>query len=271
MLAQHVLARAEVEGLTVPAGKRPEVLRAVRRTLAVAIRHERWKNEGGSGVDARTARRMLRRLKDALANVEKRSPNHAGTGPRLAEAHARELRMQWALDPTRRKRRHSRSLLDSSVRTALVTLLGTDATMALLAATRGEARLARGVRDRGDCGLREVPRRGRAAPAKVGRAHRIPWHARSVARRLVRSCGAHPAPAYTPGGGRVGHRKPPHRPYVVEIEIDGKRHTGSYVIEDEIVTVSSALYGSTRTQVGGVRAAVLARSLLRELVEKSRK
>jgi hypothetical protein len=53
-------------------------------------------------------------------------------------------------------------------------------------------------------------------------------------------------------------------PVPIEIETDGRRVTGTYVVEAGMITVSSAS-GSKTTHVGNTPTEVLARLLLSEL------
>jgi hypothetical protein len=55
----------------------------------------------------------------------------------------------------------------------------------------------------------------------------------------------------------------------VATEIDGKRHTGSYVVDSGVITVSNA-DGSRATQLGRSDAHHLAKRLLGELVTQKR-
>ncbi len=62
---------------------------------------------------------------------------------------------------------------------------------------------------------------------------------------------------------KVKHTAPVHD---VTIEKNGTTYTGFYTVEAGMVTVR-ALYGTRTTQIGGSTAGVVARMLLRELVD----
>jgi hypothetical protein len=53
----------------------------------------------------------------------------------------------------------------------------------------------------------------------------------------------------------------------VEIEFEGKTYTGSYTVEQGMITVSN-LYGRKVTQVGSSSPASLARIMLAEIVRE---
>ena len=66
-------------------------------------------------------------------------------------------------------------------------------------------------------------------------------------------------------------RKVPMSGDEVSIEIEGRTYTGRYVVSGQgsgrTVTVSTPLYGSKTTQVGGSPPETIARMLLRELIQ----
>jgi len=59
-------------------------------------------------------------------------------------------------------------------------------------------------------------------------------------------------------------------PQKVSIEYKGKTYTGIYTVEKGVITVSNSLYGSNATQVVGSPPEVLARIMLRELVDQGK-
>lgn len=59
--------------------------------------------------------------------------------------------------------------------------------------------------------------------------------------------------------------KPP-QTFECTMEFDGKKHTASYSVKSGVVTVESAL-GRRSTQVGGSTAQMVARMLLREILQ----
>lgn len=63
-------------------------------------------------------------------------------------------------------------------------------------------------------------------------------------------------------------REPPSSP--VETEVEGKRHTGTYVVERGMIRVSSD-FGFEETQLGNMPPEALAKMLLGELVAKKSK
>lgn len=54
----------------------------------------------------------------------------------------------------------------------------------------------------------------------------------------------------------------------VEITLNGKEYLASYFLEKGILTVVTAEHGQKSTQLGGLTAEILAKILLRELVER---
>jgi hypothetical protein len=63
------------------------------------------------------------------------------------------------------------------------------------------------------------------------------------------------------------NRPPPLPSRDVEIEIDGRRHSGRYTVDRDVLTVSHA-NGQIATQVGNTPVENLARQLLSELVRR---
>ena len=55
----------------------------------------------------------------------------------------------------------------------------------------------------------------------------------------------------------------------VEVEIDGKRHRGSYSVDRGVIRVSYSDGGSKATQLGGIDPDRLAKRLLSELVREA--
>ena len=54
----------------------------------------------------------------------------------------------------------------------------------------------------------------------------------------------------------------------VEITVNDKKYSASYFLEKGVLTVMTAEYGQKSTQLGGLAAETLAKTLLRELIEK---
>lgn len=54
----------------------------------------------------------------------------------------------------------------------------------------------------------------------------------------------------------------------VEIILGDKKYSANYFLEKGVLTVMTAEYGQKSTQLGGLTAETLAKTLLRELVER---
>jgi hypothetical protein len=68
---------------------------------------------------------------------------------------------------------------------------------------------------------------------------------------------------------RMAQKRLP-EPFEVSVTVDGKRFTGYYVVESNVVTVTYRLRRSS-TQIGGATARLVAGTLLRELVDAADK
>lgn len=64
----------------------------------------------------------------------------------------------------------------------------------------------------------------------------------------------------------MARKKRPAQRHEIFLEHNGKKYQAHYYVENNVVTVQSA-YGSTSTQVGGSTAEVVARILLREILD----